>query len=147
MTSETALLVSSLSFWVLLCLLVLSLLWFLRKQETAAKEERAAERKLTEKFLQEIATTREMQQRSLDQVFTGLITGNPQEYAAMRQAKLQEAAQLQWLASVEYAESQKTQHEAAEEAARAEGVAIAEQYEAEQEELDAIAGSVYGGVA
>lgn len=102
---------------------------------------------LAASFLTETSETRKQQQQSLDEVFTGLLTATPHEYATMRQAKVAEAGQRAYLASVEYAESQKAQAASDRQREEAEQVAIREQYEQEQEDLDAVVGSVYGGVA
>lgn len=128
------------SFLLLMAGVTWLLVWMVRTHRQEMKE-------LSQSFLSEISTTRAQQQQSLDQVFTGLITGNPQEYAAMRQAKIQEAAQLQWLSTVEYAETQKARAEEDAERQRADAVAIQKQMEQEQEELDASIAAVYGGIA
>jgi hypothetical protein len=155
MDSNTTLLISSGIFSLSLLLLTAGTLWWMqrersRERSTLAMLQTENLQRMQESqtsFLREIAATRAQQQQSLDQVFTGLITGDPQEYAAMRASKIQEAAQLQWLSSVEYAETQKAQAEDQADQAAADRVAIQQQFEMEQEELDAINGSVYGGVA
>lgn len=140
MTSALALLISSAIFS--LCLVTVTVLLLLDR-----RKDREATTSLTAAFLTEISETRKQQQLSLDEVFTGLLTATPHEYATVRQTKVAEAAQRQYLASVEYAETQKAQEASDREREAAEQVAIREQYEQEQEDLDAVVGSVYGGVA
>jgi multidrug efflux pump subunit AcrA (membrane-fusion protein) len=140
MDSSTALV--TLSVISSLCLVAVTVLTVLDRRKSEATQA-----ELTERFLTEISETRQQQQQSLDEVFTGLLTTTPGEYAQIRAAKIQEAAQRAHLASVEYAETQKAQSEEDRERERLDQVAIRQQFEQEQEELDAVVSSVYGGAA